>query len=398
MSLKSTFIKKIEENLCNLELKKLKRKRFIVSNRIKNKYFINDKDYLSFCSNDYLGLSNDQRLKNIFIEGITKFGVGSGASHLISGHSIIHSELENELSKIFLKYIHEPNTLFFSTGYMANLAVITSLIDKETEIFSEELNHASLIDGVRLSKAKFTKYPHLDLEFLEKSLKNSNAKNKLIVTDGVFSMDGDIAPINEMLKLCEIYGALLIIDDAHGFGVLGKKGEGILEYFSVLSSNLIYIGTLGKAAGVAGAFIVANKILIDWLVQKARTYIYTTASPPAIAYTLLESLKIIRSSEGIKKRQKLSLLSNKFRRFLNLQKWKYSPSLTPIQPILICDNHQIKEANRLLMEKGFWVGAIRPPTVPVGTSRLRVTFSANHSERQVVSLAKNILEIENKLL
>ena len=279
---------------------------------------------------------------------------------------------------------------------MANLAVLTGLTagDKHADIFSESLNHASLIDGARLSRTNVKVYPHADLEALAALLAASTATTKVVVTDSVFSMDGDLAPLPALLALCEQHGAWLVVDDAHGFGALGANGHGALEHFNLKSPYLVYMGTLGKSAGVGGAFVAAHEIVIETLIQKARPYIFTTAGAPALAHALLASLDIIEGQEGIERRAHLQALVAQLDAGLRLERWQRMPSTTAIQPIVIGDNAETMRAGAALYEQGLWVGAIRPPTVPAGTARLRVTLSAGHTQAEVAQLitALNALE------
>ncbi len=354
-------------------------------------------DLITFCSNDYLGLAADPRVMEALHAGVSLYGAGSGASHLISGHSLAHEKLETALAEFFEPNLISGRALYLASGYMANLAVITALADSSTEIFSEALNHASLIDAARLSRAKITIYPHRDVASLSAMLAISTAQRKLIVTDGVFSMDGDIAPLNEIMRLCELHDAWLIVDDAHGFGVIGKQGRGVVEQFSLRSERLILVGTLSKAAGIAGAFIAAHDTIIEWLIQRARPYIYSTASPPALAHALLTSLGIIASQEGADRRALLNERIAQWKTSVTLKHWHVLESVTPIQPVVIGDNAATMAAAHSLREHGFWVGSVRPPTVPVGTARLRVTLSSSHTQAQVTQLASlvNTLDAES---
>jgi 8-amino-7-oxononanoate synthase len=285
------------------------------------------------------------------------------------------------------------------------MSAITSLTrlagQGEASIYSAKLNHASLIDGVRLAsaqtKAMVTLFDHLNLNSLENGLKQDIRPLKLIVLDGVFSMDGDIAPIEKLLHIAEQYDALLMVDDAHGFGVLGQQGHGILEQSQVHSERIIYIGTLGKAAGVSGAFICAAAPFIEWLIQKGRPYIYSTATPPAIAHTLLTSLDLIEGDEGARRRKQLNQLIEIWRDEMTFSSWEKTASSTPIQPVILGSNANALAAAKLLDEAGYWIPAIRPPTVPVGSSRLRITFSANHSVDDLRELMKTLKMIEQKI-
>jgi 8-amino-7-oxononanoate synthase len=362
---------------------------------------VDGRELLAFCSNDYLGLANHPRLKLALQEGVAMYGAGSGASHLISGHSRAHALLEERLSAFVGDHLESPRVLTFSTGYMANLAIITGLTagdgDGDGDIFSESLNHASLIDGARLARnggAGVKVYPHADLEALAALLGASKAATKLVVTDSVFSMDGDLAPLPALLALCERHGAWLVVDDAHGFGTLGTKGHGALEHFKLRSPYLVYMGTLGKAAGVSGAFVAAHETVIETLIQKARPYIFTTAAPPALAHALLTSLDLLEGGEGIERRAHLRALVAQLDDGLRLTRWQRLPSTTAIQPILIGDNAETMRAGAALYEQGLWVGTIRPPTVAPGTSRLRVTLSAGHSSMEVAQLIAAINALE----
>jgi 8-amino-7-oxononanoate synthase len=384
----------LKKQLDGLKQQQLWRRRWNTETPSAPRMQVEGRELIAFCSNDYLGLAADPLLIEALREGTSMYGAGSGASHLISGHSRAHEKLENALADFFSPHIMSGRALYLSSGYMANLAVITALADAHSEVFSEALNHASLIDAARLSRAKITIYPHRDLTGLGTMLAASTAERKLIVTDGVFSMDGDIAPLKEILQLCELHDAWLIVDDAHGFGVLGKQGRGLVEHFSLRSERLILIGTLSKAAGVAGAFVTAHETIIEWLIQRARPYIYSTASPPALAHALLTSLKIIASEEGTRRRAVLNERIAQWKSAVNLNHWQMLDSETPIQPVLIGDNARTMAAAHQLREQGFWVGSVRPPTVPLGTARLRVTLSAAHTLDQVAQLASRVNALE----
>ena len=295
----------IDTELAILDREQLRRSIRSVDTPCGTEIQIGGKALLAFCSNDYLGLANHPELIAALSEGATRFGTGSGASHLISGHHIIHDELEAKLASTQSGAIPNVRALFFSTGYLANISAITalSLIGKDkTSIYSAALNHASLIDGIRLARGRGSVnlhvFDHHHLAALENILRNDSAPHKLIVTDGVFSMDGDLAPVQELLRLANQYDALLMIDDAHGFGVLGKHGYGLLEDQTICSDRIIYIGTLGKAAGLNGAFVCAHEKIIAWLIQKARPYIYSTASSPALAFAVLRSISLIEGDHG----------------------------------------------------------------------------------------------------
>ncbi len=394
MSETSPLLSGLQARLDALGQQHLIRQRRLVETPHAPAMTVDGRAMLAFCSNDYLGLAADARVVEALRDGALRYGAGSGASHLISGHSAAHAALEDRLADFLSPHVPSVRALYFSTGYMANLAVLSALAGKDAEIFSEELNHASLIDGARLARATLRVYPHKDLAQLETLLRQSTAADRLVVTDSVFSMDGDIAPLHELLALCERHGAWLVVDDAHGFGVLGESGRGVLEQLALSSQQLVYVGTLGKAAGVAGAFVAAHATVVEWLVQRARPYIYTTAAPPAVAHALLASLDIISGDEGRQRRARLQQLISRLRERLALKRWTLLPSETPIQPVVIGDNAQTMAAGAALLARGFWVGAIRPPTVPQGTSRLRITLSAAHTLAQVDALADALLGIE----
>ena len=358
------------------------------------------RELLMFCSNDYLGLAAHPALSEALAEGARLYGAGSGASHLISGHGVAHAELEDVLAHWMQPYIPQAQALFFCTGYMANMAVLTALGDAEAEIFSDELNHASLIDGARLAKAPVQRFAHKDMAALKDLLQSSTARNRIIVTDGVFSMDGDLAPMHELLALAERFDAWLVVDDAHGFGVLGAGGRGIVEHFALRSERLILIGTLGKAAGVAGAFVVAHRTITSYLLQTARPFIFTTASPPAVAHAVLASLRIIDSNEGAQRRRHLMQLQQQLRDGIEQLlaknphlKWQLVPSESPIQPLIIGDNAAAMQLAARLEARGMRVPAIRPPTVPKGTARLRITLCASHTAAQVESLLQGLEDV-----
>jgi 8-amino-7-oxononanoate synthase len=392
------LLDQIDEQLKQLSAASLIRRRRITETACTPHVTVDGKPVLAFCSNDYLGLAAHPQIVAALQEGAKLYGAGSGASHLISGHSLAHAVLEERLAEFLSPHLLEARALYFCTGYMANLAVLTALASiasagktsantiDECVIFSERLNHASLIDGARLARAKLQVYPHADEDALETLLKKSTASTKIVVTDSVFSMDGNLAPLPALLQLCEQYNAWLVVDDAHGFGVLGEHGRGALEHFQLNSPHLIYMGTLGKAAGVGGAFIAAHASVIEWLIQKARPYIYTTAAPPALAHALLTSLDIIEGAEGDSRRQHLQNLIQIFTQTLQVNPWQLLASPTAIQPIVIGENSDTLSASANLYAQGLWVGAIRPPTVAAGSARLRVTLSAAHTQEDVERL------------
>ena len=389
-----SLLGQLEDQLASLSDQQLRRQLREVQTPTAPSLVVDGESLTAFCSNDYLGLASDPRVIEALREGALRYGAGSGASHLISGHSTAHAALEARLADMQAAHLIKPRALFFSTGYMANLAVLTALAGKDADIFSEALNHASLIDGARLSRARVTIYTRDDLSALDRQLASSTATTKLVVTDSVFSMEGAIAPLPELLALCERHQAWLVVDDAHGFGVLGEQGAGVLQHFGLRSPQLVYVGTLGKAAGVAGAFVAAHATVIEWLVQRARTYIYTTATPPAIAHALLASLEIITGTEGAERRRQLRAHIAQWRQALRLKRWRLLPSETPIQAILIGAVQPTLQAGESLRAKGLWVAAIRPPTVAKDTARLRITLSAAHESGQIAHLANAIGDME----
>lgn len=335
---------------------------------------------LAFCSNDYLGLASHPEVVRALLDGAERWGVGGGASHLVIGHSQPHHELEEALAE----FTGRPRALLFSTGYMANLAAVTALVGQGDTVLEDRLNHASLLDAGLLSAARFSRYRHNDAASLASRLDKASG-NTLVVTDGVFSMDGDLADLPALAATAKARGAWLMVDDAHGFGALGASGGGIVEHFGLgLEEVPVLVGTLGKAFGTAGAFVAGSAELIETLVQFARPYIYTTSQPPAVACASLKSLELLRT-EGWR-REHLAALIARFRAGAAELGLTLMDSPTPIQPLLIGDSARAVELSRLLRERGILVGAIRPPTVPVGTARLRVTLSAAHSVAQVERL------------
>jgi len=345
-------------------------------------------DYLSFCSNDYLGLANHPELIEAVCKGAQQYGVGAGASHLIIGHHTSHHKLEEMLAD----FTGFPRALLFSSGYMANAGVVSALVGRGDEIYSDKLNHASLNDAAMLSHAKWIRYPHLDLAILENQLSVSQAKCKLVMTDAVFSMDGDIAPIAELLGLCEKYNAWLLLDDAHGFGVVGDEGRGIVSHYGLSSPRIIYMATLGKAAGVSGAFIAGQEVVIEALIQYARSYIYTTAMPPLLSYTLLKSIELIRREEW--RRKKITQLTEYLKNNLKFLRWTLLPSDMPIQPVIIGESREVMQIRNELQNRGILVPAIRPPTVPKSSARLRISLSAAHSIKDVERLVTVLRGLE----
>jgi len=347
---------------------------------------VDGRSLLNFASNDYLGLAGNPGIARAMADGALQWGAGSGASHLVSGHLAPHEQIEKEIAA----FVGFPRALTFSTGYLANLAIVPTLAGRGAAIFADKLNHASLIDAVQLAKAQGAdsqRYPHNDMAALERLLAASNAETKVIVSDAVFSMDGDLAPLPLLLALAERYDAWLVIDDAHGFGVLGAQGRGSLAHFNLPAApRILLMGTLGKAAGVGGAFVAGSDIAIEYLLQRARSYIFTTAAPPAVACALSKSLAIIAQGEALR--------ANLFARIAQLRDglgglpWTLLPSPTAIQPLIIGDNEAALALASALRERGLWVPAIRPPTVPKGTARLRISLSAAHTAEDIQCLVE----------
>ena len=357
-------------------------------------YLINGQARLSFGSNDYLGLSQHPAVITAAQEAAARYGVGATASPLVCGHSPAHEALEHELAAL----VGLPRALYFYAGYAANVGIIPALVGKGDAVFSDALNHACLIDGIRLSRAELHVVPHADLAALEQALQASTARRKLVVTDAVFSMDGNVADVPALMALCERHDAWLMIDDAHGFGVLGEHGEGTLSYFGMAGRDgvapawqgrmdrLIYMATLGKAAGVAGAFVAGEPSMVEWVLQKARTYMFATATPAMIAEALRASVRVMQE-EGWR-RAHLRALQRRLREGIAAADlpWHLMPSDTAIQPLIIGSNEAALAVMARLDEQGVWVPAIRPPTVPEGTARLRISLSAAHTLAQVDQL------------
>jgi 8-amino-7-oxononanoate synthase len=347
---------------------------------------IDGKEYLTFCSNDYLGLANHPEIISAFKKAADTYGVGSGAAHLINGHSIEHQKLEESLAE----FTGRDKALLFSTGYMANIGVVDALLNRGDHLFADRLNHASLIDAGLLSKAKMQRYAHNDMGALQKLYTKSGIDNSftnsMIISDGVFSMDGDEAPINELASIArQQHQAWLMIDDAHGFGTLGRTGAGLIQQQNLSQNDVpILMATLGKAVGTAGAFVAGSQDLIEYLMQTARTYIYTTAMPPSIAAATSASLKLVQQESW--RREKLNELIMLFKRGAKELGIELMASNTAIQPIVLGSTEKAVITSRLLQEKGILVTAIRPPTVPEGTARLRITISASHEEQDINTL------------
>lgn len=375
-------------DLAELEARGLKRVRRVLAGPQTAKVQVDGKPYRAFCSNDYLGLASHAELIRAAQQGCARYGVGAGASHLILGHSDAHHALEDALAH----FVNAPRALLFSTGYMANIGVVTALVGRGDAVFADRLNHASLNDACLLSRADFKRFPHVDLNALERMLATVKARRRLIVTDAVFSMDGDIAPVPELAALAERYGAWLLLDDAHGFGVLGENGRGVLSHCAVSSPRIVYMATLGKAAGVFGAFVSGAVEMVELLVQRARSYIYTTATPPLLAHALLKSLELIEREQW--RRDHLRRLVASVKTGLAAHRCALLPSDTPIQPLVIGGSAHALEFTERLGARGLLVPAIRPPTVPQGTARLRISLSAAHDENDVDELVAALNDLE----
>ncbi len=379
----------LDDKLAALDSERLRRRRRIVDSPCGTRLTVDGHELLAFCSNDYLGLASDPQIIEAMCDGALKWGAGSGAAHAVSGHLQPHQQLEEALAA----FVGLPRALVFSTGYMANLGIVPALVGRGDAVFADRLNHASLIDAALASGAEHKRYAHKDLAALEKLLQQSSAegktRHKLILTDAVFSMDGDIAPLPGLFALAERYDAWLVIDDAHGFGVLGREGRGSLSHFSLQPSpRIVYMGTLGKAAGVAGAFVAGADSVIEWLQQRSRTAIFTTAHPPAVSCALLKSLELIAA--GAARRLQLQALIAQLQHELAplaaRRGWQLDASPTPIQPLVVGSNQSALDLSAALEAQGIWVPAIRPPTVPQGSARLRICLSAAHSEDDVSTL------------
>lgn len=387
--MQTTFL---QDTLSDLEKKGLRRGLRNVKSTQGRKINIDAKVVLNFCSNNYLGLADDSRLCKAAIEAVTNSGLGSGASRLVCGNMNSFTELENKIAS----FKNTEKCLVFSTGYMANVGIISSLCSREDIIFSDRLNHASIIDGILLSQAKFKRYPHKDMDALEAMLKSAEGfRKKIIITDSVFSMDGDIAPLDKLVKLAKENNCILMIDEAHAFGVLGKNGKGAAEHFGFNDEIDIQMGTLSKAAGSFGAYVCGSNELISFLINRARSFIYTTGMPPSIAAASSKAIDIIKGEP--QRRQKLWENTDYVLKELKSFGFDTLESQTPIIPIIIKDSDLTLEFSKRLFEDGIFISAIRPPTVPRGTSRLRVTVMATHTRDDLDYLLKNFKRIGKEL-
>jgi 8-amino-7-oxononanoate synthase len=394
MTTTPSWIDEFPARIAELDRAHLRRKRRVVVPEGGARLQVDGQSMLAFCSNDYLGLAGHPELIEAACAGARAFGVGSGASPLVSGHSAANAALEEELAR----FTQLPRAMYFYAGYATNIGIIPPLVGEGDALFSDALNHACLIDGARLSRAHIHRFAHGDLAALEAALAQSPARRKLVISDAVFSMDGDIADIPALLALCERHDALLLLDDAHGFGVLGPQGRGSLAHFGLTGPNasrrVLYMATLGKAAGVAGAFVAGDEALIEWLLQKTRSYTFATAAPPLLASALRASLALIETEQW--RRDHLNRLIARLRAglagLLDGTGWQLGESSTAIQPLLIGPNDEALAVMEGLRERGIWVPAIRPPTVAEGTARLRIALSAAHSEADVDRLVQALAE------
>ncbi len=380
-------MKDLRSQLDERKAKHLYRRRRLSESAQQVETIIDGRPVINFCSNDYLGLANHPKVKQAFKHGIDQYGVGSGSAHLVNGHSKAHHQLEDALAE-FTGY---PRTLLFSTGYMANLGVAQVLVGRGDSILQDRLNHASLIDGGLLSGARLLRYRHNDIDDLSSKLASRTSGEKLVSSDGVFSMDGDIADVNALANTCSQHDAWLMIDDAHGFGVLGENGRGTLEQADCnIDTVPVYMATLGKAIGTAGAFIAGSDDLIETLIQQARSYIYTTAQPPAVAVATLESLRILQQEP--EHRQSLNDNIAYFKQCAAQTDLNLSDSDTAIQPVIVGDVEKTVALSTTLFERNILVTAIRPPTVPEGTARLRITLSAAHTRTHIEQLIEALTQ------
>ena len=379
-------VDRLAQGLAELEREHLRRRRRVLDSPQGRRVRIDGQELLNFSSNDYLGLACDARLVAAAHRALDEYGVGSGASPLVSGHSRAHEEAETN----FARFVRLPRALLFPSGYAANLAILTVLGGTEAEVFGDRLNHACLHDGARLSRAQYTRYAHLDLDELERALAASRAPTRIVATDAVFSMDGDVAPLTRMLELCERYDAWLVLDDAHGIGVLGAQGRGSLEHFALASPRVVYMATLGKALGGYGAFVAGAAQTIEWMLQRARTYIFSTALPPVMAGAASAAIVVVEDDPTPLARLRSRIAE--FHAACAAHGVPVMPSHTAIQPIVVGEAERALQCSARLLEQGLLVPAIRPPTVPRGTSRLRVSLSAAHERADVERLAHALAE------
>lgn len=376
----------LSQGLATLERAGLIRRRRVLDSPQAPRATADGRALVNFSSNDYLGLANHARLREAAHEAIDAWGVGAGASPLVSGYQRVHAQAEER----FARFCGLPRALIFPSGYAANLGILAALADREAEIFGDRLNHACLHDGAVLSRAKYTRYRHLELDALEGALAASTARVKLIATDAVFSMDGDVAPLPDLARLAEAHDAWLVVDDAHGIGVLGDRGHGALEHFGLASPRIVYMGTLGKALGGYGAFVAAEDGAIEWLLQRARTLIYSTALPPMAAAVAIAAMDLVDEEPG--RIRRLRAVIERFRAAARAAGLSMLASGTAIQPLVLGDADSAMAASAHLAEHGFLVPAIRPPTVPEGSARLRVSLCSEHAAADVEALVQAIAD------
>jgi 8-amino-7-oxononanoate synthase len=380
------FDDRLAEGLAALDRETLRRSRRVLDSPQGPHVRVGGRDLANFSSNDYLGLAADPRLVEAVRRSLDDYGVGAGASPLVSGHLRAHDEAEER----FAAFCGLPRAILFGSGYAANIGILTVLAGPDAEVFGDRLNHACLHDGARLSRAVYTRYPHADMDALERSLAASRAPVKVVATDAVFSMDGDVAPLPRLAELCERHDAWLVVDDAHGIGVLGERGRGSLEHFGIASPRIVYMATLGKALGGYGAFVAGSPDAIEWILQRARTYIFSTALPPMMAVAASAALEILEHDRSLLDRLRARIAE--FRAACAAAAVPVTPSETAIQPVIVGDAPRAVAVSSRLLERGFLVPAIRPPTVPRGTSRLRVSLAAGHERADVERLAGALAE------
>ncbi|WP_439607385.1 aminotransferase class I/II-fold pyridoxal phosphate-dependent enzyme [Hydrogenophaga sp.] len=391
-----SWLNEFDERLAALDAQALRRRRREVAPAQGARLVVDGESLLAFCSNDYLGLSQAPQLREAVHAAVDRYGVGAGASPMVSGHSVANAALERELAEA----VGLPRALYFYAGYATNASAVPALVGEGDALFSDALNHACLIDGARLSRATVHRYRHADLQQLDALLAASPARRKLVISDAVFSMDGDVADIAGLHALCERHDALLMLDDAHGFGVLGPQGRGALAAVGLTgvhaSPRVLYMATLGKALGVAGAFVAGPDGLVEWLLQKTRSYTYATAAPALLAEAVRAGLRCVLGADGEHRRQLLNARIAQLRAGLapgadaaiDAAAWRLMASSTAIQPLVIGDNAAALAVMAALREQGLWVPAIRPPTVPAGTARLRIALSAAHQPEDVDTLLR----------
>ena len=380
-------IARLRSALDGLGRDSLRRARRVVDSAQGRRVSVGGRDAINFSSNDYLGLANHPRLRAAAHAALDAFGTGAGASPLVSGHQRPHEQAEAR----FAGFCGLPRALLFASGYAANLGILAALCDRHAEVFGDRLNHACLNDGALLSRARFTRYAHNDVAGLEERLAASEAAVKLVATDTVFSMDGDLARVPELLAACDRHDAWLLLDDAHGIGVLGRRGRGALEHFAVASPRIVYMATLGKALGGYGAFVAGAEDLVEWLVQRARTYVFSTALPASAAATAGAAIDLLAGDPAVVAR--LHALIARFRERCVAAGVAVGDSSTAIQPLVLGDAARTLNAAAALLDRGFWVPAIRPPTVPQGTSRLRISLSAAHEEADIDELVRVLAHV-----